>query len=162
MAIEIKMGAFLCRCCWCDEEFGASVSPTNESLLLTRTARAGGSPEEASERTATSSISFPASKSSLINFPKILPASAEEEREFMVRSYSSGTLQEIIPECLLCMENFTDTRPTTLSLCACGINRNTFHLECLLEWRRKSNKTNCPICDKELFFEVTETHEREE
>ncbi len=73
----------------------------------------------------------------------------------MVRSYSSGTLFDVQPECMLCLDTFTETRPTALSLCACGVNKNAFHLECLLDWRRKSNKTNCPVCENELFVDVS-------
>jgi hypothetical protein len=164
------MGAFWAKCCDCsdgeDQVYDAGVAQTNESLLLTRTASMSGewtgdrSPEEGGSRSARSGGTGDVSKGAeglYVNRPKIVPASAEEEREYMVRSYSSGALFDVQPECLLCLESFTEARPTALSLCACGVNRNTFHLECLLEWRRRSNKTNCPVCDNELFFDATTT-----
>ena len=162
-----QMGQLWSRCCDCNED-DAAVSPNHESLLLVESFGEIGSDSPEEERGmrrngngSTGINKSPALSSMPINLPRIRPASFEEEREYMVRSYSSGALQEAQPECLLCMENFTPTRPTTLSLCACGVNRNTFHLECLLKWRKKSNKTNCPVCDNELFFETPSSSNHE-
>jgi len=149
-----------CRCCDTDEEIADSRNAVNnETLLLTRGISSSvdwtgnNSPEEGRRGTESLKSDF----SQFVHMPKLVPATAEEEREYMVRSYSSGTLFDLQPECLLCLDVFTEIRPSALSLCACGVNKNTFHLECLLEWRRKTNKANCPICDNELFVDVTES-----
>jgi hypothetical protein len=155
---NIKMGLLWSRCCDSDEDAAdaAAYGVNNESLLLTRSASMSGdwtgshSPEEG--RSNPFSV-VKASYAQFVQMPKLVPATAEEEREYMVRSYSSGTLFDIQPECLLCLDAFSETRPTALSLCACGVNKNTFHLECLLEWRKKTGKANCPVCDNELFFD---------
>src|SRR4051812_28922598 len=125
-----------CRCCDTDDDYiDGRNAVNNESLLLRRGASmsvgwaSNNSPEE--QKTDPEKLR---SFSQFIQLPKLVPATAEEEREYMVRSYSSGTLFEIQPECLLCLDTFSETRPTALSLCACGVNKNTFHIECLLEW----------------------------
>ena len=152
------MGIIWSRCCECcdtDEDTAeAAYGANNESLLLTRSNSISGdwtgnhSPEEGRSRDIVK-----ASYAQFVQMPKLVPATAEEEREYMVRSYSSGTLFDVPPECILCLDTFSEKHPNALSLCACGVNKNTFHLECLLEWRRKTGKANCPICENELFVD---------
>ena len=153
------MGVIWARCCECcdteEDSAEAAYNVNNESLLLTRSSSLSGdwtgnhSPEEGRSREAGKASSY----AQFVQMPKLVPATAEEERENMVTSYSSGTLFEVPPECILCLDTFSEKRPSALSLCACGVNKNTFHLECLLEWRRKTGKTNCPICENELFVD---------
>jgi len=168
------MGSFWARCCRCDD--GDDDSETerrgvqaNESLLTTRRSsasvspgRGDQSPEEERSTLGRFLAIYPAGTASknpqmaeYVQLLKMKPSSAEEEREFMVRSFSSGMLSDVQPECMLCLEGFTAAHPSAVSLCGCGVKKDTFHLDCLMEWRRKSNKTNCPICENELYVDGT-------
>ena len=163
------MGSLWSRCCDSDEEDADSDVRTSsvnqhESLLLARRASASesgdwsgdASPEEERSRRRRAGGTPPKSSATqVVPMPRLFPASAEEEREYMVRSYSSGALFDIQPECMLCMETFTEAHPKAVAVCACGVNRNNFHLDCLMEWRRNANKTNCPGCEHELFFDTS-------
>mmetsp|Transcript_19710 Transcript_19710/g.23961 ORF Transcript_19710/g.23961 Transcript_19710/m.23961 type:complete len:293 (-) Transcript_19710:2697-3575(-) len=84
-----------------------------------------------------------------------MPPSIEEERAFtkaaLERRRLDGTQSP--KECLLCMEGFTPVHPEVRTLCSCGVNKNSYHLSCLLTWRGRSGRTTCPVCDTELFFE---------
>eukprot|EP00924_Labyrinthula_sp_SR-Ha-C_P006186 snap_masked-scaffold_54-processed-gene-1.70-mRNA-1 protein AED:1.00 eAED:1.00 QI:0/-1/0/0/-1/1/1/0/177 len=57
-------------------------------------------------------------------------------------------------ECFVCYEEFTPESPEALSLCGCGSNRHRYHLHCLTIWRTKSQRTTCPVCDQEIFFQA--------
>ena len=59
-------------------------------------------------------------------------------------------------ECLLCYEVVTQSNPAVLSLCRCGVNKHTYHLQCLLRWRSYSQQRTCPICDQEIFFQSSQ------
>ncbi|KAH9260154.1 hypothetical protein BASA81_001929 [Batrachochytrium salamandrivorans] len=96
----------------------------------------------------------------------MLPASLEDEREFMVRTYSRVSEEEEEhvdeenierrDECLLCLEGFSPpNHPKATSLCHCGMNKNAFHLPCLLVWRASASagRVICPLCGEEIFFE---------
>lgn len=97
----------------------------------------------------------------------MLPASLEDEREFMVRTYSRVSEDgeeedhvedntELGEECLLCLEGFSPpNHPKATSLCHCGMNKNAFHLPCLLAWRvsASAGRVICPLCGEEIFFE---------
>mmetsp|Transcript_2422 Transcript_2422/g.4671 ORF Transcript_2422/g.4671 Transcript_2422/m.4671 type:complete len:169 (-) Transcript_2422:1180-1686(-) len=83
------------------------------------------------------------------------PPSVEDEKQFM-----RSSLQRILAEqaqapreCLLCMEEFNDEHPSILTLCKCGVNKHHFHMRCLEEWRRRSGKTTCPVCNQDLFVQ---------
>jgi hypothetical protein len=85
----------------------------------------------------------------------LVPRSLEEERSFMVRSMSSSLMDlEKEPECLFCLEGFTEENPCIKSLCGCGVNKSPLHLQCLEQWRKKS--TECPSCGQPLFYEMND------
>ena len=90
--------------------------------------------------------------SKLLASPHSLPPSLEEEKAFNIAK-SASSLTQLPKECMLCMELFTAERPEVRTLCACGVNKNSYHLECLLAWRSRSGNTMCPVCNKELFYE---------
>lgn len=84
---------------------------------------------------------------------RIKPITAEEEREFMIRSTSNSNHQDEKVECVLCLESF-DVKPRASGvLCGCGINKHAFHLDCLKAWRRAETALRCPMCEHELFFD---------
>ncbi len=61
------------------------------------------------------------------------------------------------PECVICLDEFTDENPCILTLCSCGENKALFHLPCLLLWQQ--DHSFCPVCKKTLYFEVCNTLE---
>ncbi len=83
------------------------------------------------------------------------PPSVEDEKKFMRASLSSilEAQARAQAECTLCLEGFSEQCPGVRTLCKCGANKHPYHLACLLEWRQRSRKTTCPVCDHELFFE---------
>lgn len=56
------------------------------------------------------------------------------------------------PECIICLEEFSDDNPVMNTLCACGENRALFHYPCLLLWLE--NKETCPNCSAQLYYQV--------
>ena len=104
------------------------------------------------------------------SLPGFAPTSLEEEREYMVRSFSSsdpnlGLLKSdsmLGEECLLCMEEFLSTHPAATTLCACGMNNRRYHIDCLFRWRNQSEVARCPVCNEELFFDESIQESREE
>jgi hypothetical protein len=82
----------------------------------------------------------------------LVPRSLEEERSYMVRSMSSSLMELKEPECLFCLDGFSEQDPSVKSLCGCGENKSPMHRRCLEEWRTKS--TSCPACGETLFYEV--------
>ena len=53
------------------------------------------------------------------------------------------------PECIYCLEIFDETNPMINTVCRCGLNRNYFHLACLIVIVQ--NNPNCPVC-RSMFF----------
>lgn len=57
----------------------------------------------------------------------------------------------VVPECVICLGEFTADNPRVYTLCRCGENKTHFHYPCLLVWL--DQKTICPTCSAELFFQ---------
>lgn len=52
------------------------------------------------------------------------------------------TISELIPQCIICMDDYSDT--DTLTILQCG---HYFHKDCIKNWLLKYNHI-CPICKK--------------
>ncbi|KAG5182670.1 hypothetical protein JKP88DRAFT_277744 [Tribonema minus] len=63
----------------------------------------------------------------------------------------AGGAAEEQPECVMCLDGFSWDNPAVLTLCACGVNRASFHYACLLQYKARSSR--CPACRAELFYE---------
>lgn len=88
------------------------------------------------------------------------PLSKEESaNESEINDVSNLDTSKYENECLLCYEVVDKINPPVLSLCGCGMNRHVYHYQCLLRWRTFSQQKNCPICDKEIFFQDKENVE---
>jgi len=83
------------------------------------------------------------------------PPSVEDEKQYMRLSLSNILeKQKNEPkECSICMEGFNEEDTEVQTLCQCGENKHSYHLHCLLWWKEKSGKQNCPVCDSEIFFD---------
>lgn len=64
---------------------------------------------------------------------------------------SAVHVMQRFPECVICLEEFSNENPAMHTLCACGENKALFHYPCLLLWLE--NKRTCPSCSSELFYE---------
>eukprot|EP00611_Tribonema_gayanum_P025353 TRINITY_DN5749_c3_g1_i2.p1 TRINITY_DN5749_c3_g1~~TRINITY_DN5749_c3_g1_i2.p1 ORF type:complete len:238 (+),score=74.91 TRINITY_DN5749_c3_g1_i2:106-819(+) len=63
----------------------------------------------------------------------------------------AGGAAEEQAECVMCLDGFSWDNPAVLTLCACGVNRASFHYACLLQYKARSSR--CPACRAELFYE---------
>ena len=74
-----------------------------------------------------------------------------DSSQALAMSLSGLDVRQSEPECVICMEGFTDSDPKMLTLCECGVNKTCFHYSCLLQW--VSRDPSCPACRKELMWE---------
>ncbi len=117
---------------------------------------AGSAPVPLAVAAGGAAAASAASAARLAKEPLLLrPPSVEDEKKFMRASLSSilEAQARAQAECTLCLEGFSAQCPGVRTLCECGANKHPYHLACLLEWRQRSRKTTCPVCDHELFFE---------
>lgn len=154
----------VCDCClslfYEDEHRGGRVRgesstyyPLSESANVEPTGDTSGMGRQAETKVSSSlPVGGMDLDSKLLASPHSLPPSLEEEKAFNIAKSVSPVVQ-FPKECMLCMELFTPERPEVRTLCACGVNKNAYHLECLLAWRSRSGNTMCPVCNKELFYE---------
>ncbi|GLT75764.1 hypothetical protein SLA2020_474630 [Shorea laevis] len=76
-------------------------------------------------------------------------------------AFVEGGIQEACDEaCSICLENFCDSDPSTVTSC-----KHEFHLQCILEWCQRSSQ--CPMCWQSISLkdptsqELLEAVERE-
>ncbi len=64
------------------------------------------------------------------------------------------------PECVICLDDFTDENPRMPTICSCGIGLAGFHKQCLKRWLAKRGACVCPSCDQPIFFEENSSSQR--
>lgn len=57
------------------------------------------------------------------------------------------------PECVICLDVFSEENPRLPTICSCGFDKSNFHKACLKRWMTKRGSCVCPSCYDELFFE---------
>ena len=116
--------------------------------------------EPESSRCGTPSTSSgPLSGTSAATFTGVMKSSpdgatnsdANDDRQRLLQSHTSHTSRE--PECVICLDEFDNSNPAMMTLCACGENRTLFHYPCLLLWLEK--KSTCPNCSSDLYYQVS-------
>mmetsp|Transcript_6728 Transcript_6728/g.10639 ORF Transcript_6728/g.10639 Transcript_6728/m.10639 type:complete len:172 (-) Transcript_6728:739-1254(-) len=165
------MGLALCRafCCHQDEDTGLHSYGSRDEYTRLDGAPSGTGSGRNSGTTRPFPVSSQGNMKNTSNEQKDqlmglnMPPSVEDEKLFMRMSFRRLQEQQLSApkECLLCMEVFSEEQPEVKTLCQCGINKNNYHLTCLLEWRARSGKTTCPVCDQELFFQEDDEDEED-
>eukprot|EP01038_Epipyxis_sp_PR26KG_P006139 gene6139-8464_t len=54
-------------------------------------------------------------------------------------------------ECVICLDEFSDSNPSILTLCNCGENKVHFHYPCLILYLKKKNV--CPNCRSYIYYQ---------
>ncbi|KAJ6739653.1 E3 UBIQUITIN-PROTEIN LIGASE RHF2A [Salix koriyanagi] len=66
--------------------------------------------------------------------------SSEAHLTVSAAAFVEGGIQEACDDaCSICLENFCDSNPSTVTSC-----KHEFHLQCILEWCQRSSQ--CPMC----------------
>ena len=92
------------------------------------------------------------------------PPSVEDEIQYMRLSLISQLEKQESPpkECMFCMEGFTkELGSEVYTLCRCGENKHSFHLQCILRWVESTDKQICPVCNSELYYDDSSSFNKE-